>query len=388
MESPRSRDEILVIRTSTDHPRRKHSGQRWARLAVAASVLGPGLLAGLSDDDPAGITTYSLLGASYGYQLLWVLLLSTVALVVFHSLGARMGVVTGQGLIGLVRQRFGVRGGVAALGALLVANVGTTCAEYAGVAAGLELFGVSRIISVPVAACVVTVLVLRGSFHHVEHILMALSAVFLAYILSGALGRPDWAAAGRGLLVPTMPLNRDAVLIATATVGTTLAPWGLSFIQSYAVDKRLQVADLRWERVDVVVGAVLTGVIGAFVVIASASTLHESGIAITSAADAAQALSPLVGRFASSLFGVGLVGAALLAAAVLPLSTAYQLTPRGTCPSRASCDRDRPSIGPDRNEVWWPWLAFILTLLVRRAQARSGDAGGGHLCGGAGERAG
>jgi Mn2+/Fe2+ NRAMP family transporter len=193
------------------------------------------------------------------------------------------------------------------------------------VAAGLELFGVSRSVSVPVAACVVTVLVLRGSFHRVEHILMALAAVFLAYLVAGFVAGPDWGAAARGLVVPTMPLDRDAVLIATATLGTTLAPWGLSFIQSYAVDKRLKVADLRWERVDVVVGAVLTGVIGLFVVVTCAATLHVRGIAVESAADAALALSPLAGGLSSTLFGIGLVGAALLAASVLPLSTAYSV---------------------------------------------------------------
>jgi Mn2+/Fe2+ NRAMP family transporter len=226
--------------------------------------------------------------------------------------------------VGLVRQRLGVRA-AAALGALLVANVGTTCAEYAGVAAGLELFGVARTISVPIAACVVTVLVLRGSFHRVEHVLMALSAVFLAYVVSGFVAHPDWGAAGRGLLVPTKPLDKDAVLIATATLGTTLAPWGLSFIQSYAVDKRLKVEDLRWERVVVVVGAVLTGVIGLFVAIACAGTLHVQGIAVESTADAAQALAPLAGGLSSTLFGIGLVGAALLAASVLPLATAYSI---------------------------------------------------------------
>ena len=227
--------------------------------------------------------------------------------------------------VGLVRQRLGVRAAAAALGALLVANVGTTCAEYAGVAAGLELFGVARTISVPIAACVVTVLVLRGSFHRVEHVLMALSAVFLAYVVSGFVAHPDWGAAGRGLLVPTKPLDKDAVLIATATLGTTLAAWGLSFIQSYAVDKRLKVEDLRWERVVVVVGAVLTGVIGLFVAIACAGTLHVQGIAVESTADAAQALAPLAGGLSSTLFGIGLVGAALLAASVLPLATAYSI---------------------------------------------------------------
>ncbi len=295
---------------------------RW--LALVA-VLGPGLLAGLSDDDPAGITTYSVLGASYGYQLLWVLLLSTIALIVFHGLGARMGVVTGQGLIGLIRQRYGVRAGLVALAALLLANVATTCAEFAGIAAGFQLFGVSEYLSVPIAAITVSALVLRGRFHRIEHLLMGLATVFLAYIVAGFLGNTDWHAAVTGLLVPTMPMTKGAVLIATATVGTTLAPWGLSFIQSYAVDKKLTTADLKFERIDVVTGAVLTGVVGFFVVVTAASTLHVQGITVNSAADAAGALEPLAGGLASTLFGVGLIGSALLAAAILPLSTSYSV---------------------------------------------------------------
>ncbi|HZC27244.1 MAG TPA: divalent metal cation transporter, partial [Actinopolymorphaceae bacterium] len=252
------------------------------RLLSLAAVLGPGLLAGLSDDDPAGITTYSVLGAQHGYQLLWVLLLSTVALVVFHSLGARVGVVTGQGLIGLIRQRYGVGPAALAISALVVANLGTTCAEFAGIAAGFELFGVTRYVAVPVAALVVSVLVLRGGFHRVEHILMGLATVFVAYIAAGFLSHPHWGQAFKGLVVPTMPLTRDAVLIATATIGTTLAPWGLSFIQSYAVDKKLTAADLGYERIDVVTGAVLTGVIGFFVVVSCAATLHAQGVTIES----------------------------------------------------------------------------------------------------------
>jgi NRAMP (natural resistance-associated macrophage protein)-like metal ion transporter len=299
--------------------------RRRLRLGAFLAVVGPGLLAGLSDDDPAGITTYSVLGARYGYQLLWVLLLSTVALVMFHALAARMGVVTGQGLIGLVRQRYGVRVGGAVLGALVIANVGTTCAEFAGVAVGFELFGIARYISVPVAALVVSTLVLRGDFHRVEHILMLLSTVFLAYIASGILAHPDWGAAIEGLAVPTMPVDGAAIAIVTATVGTTLAPWGLSFIQSYAVDKKLRTGDLRLERVDVTIGALLTGVIGFFVVVACAATLHRGGRLITDAADAAVALQPLAGEAASTLFAIGLIGAALLAASVLPLSTAYSV---------------------------------------------------------------
>ena len=310
---------------------------RRVRLLALVAVLGPGLLAGLSDDDPAGITTYSVLGADYGYQLLWVLLASTAALVVFHNLGARLGVVTGQGLIGLVRQRFGVRWAGLAVVALVTANVGTACAEMAGVAAGAGLFGVPAVVSVPVAAAVVTTLVLGGSFHRVEHVLLVLSAVFVSYVGAGLAAGPDWGAALHGLLVPTLPATRDAVLIATATLGTTLAPWGLSFIQSYAVDKRLTVADLRYERIDVVTGSVLTGVIGFFVVVACAETLHPAGVHIEDAADAARALEPLVGGFASTLFAVGIVGAALLAASVLPLSTAYSVCEYAGAESALDC---------------------------------------------------
>jgi Mn2+/Fe2+ NRAMP family transporter len=305
--------------------RRRRLRARGGLVALMA-VLGPGLLAGLSDDDPAGITTYSLLGQRHGYTLLWVLLVSTMALVVFHELGARLGLVTGKGLTALIRERFGHRAAVAAITALLIANVGTMCAELAGVAAGAELLGgVPKWVSVPIAGVVLMALVVAGSFHRVEHVLLALSAVFAAYLISGLLSHPDWGAAARGAAVWQLPLDRDVVFIAVATVGTTLAPWGLAFIQSYAVDKQLDVSELGYERVDVVAGATLTGVIGAFIVISCAATLNRQGIVIDDAADAARGLRPLAGGFAATLFGLGFVGAALLAAAVVPLSTAYSV---------------------------------------------------------------
>jgi NRAMP (natural resistance-associated macrophage protein)-like metal ion transporter len=291
------------------------------------AVVGPGVLAGLSDDDPAGITTYSILGARYGYELLWVLAVSTAALIVFHEVGVRLGVVTGKGLLTLVRERFGQRAAHLVLAALVIANTGTLCAEFAGVAAGMELLGgISRYLSVPLAAVGVSALVLRENFNRVEHFLLLLSSVFVAYVVAGILAHPDWGAAAKGLVVPSIPLNRDAVLVAVATVGTTLAPWGLAFIQSYAVDKRLHVKDLKFERVDVIVGAVLTGVIGLFVVVACAATLHVEGIDVNDASDAAKALEPLAGNTAATLFGLGFVGAALLAAAIVPLSTAYSVS--------------------------------------------------------------
>lgn len=298
---------------------------RGVSIAALAAVVGPGLIAGLSDDDPAGITTYSALGASYGYQLLWVLLISTVALILFQDLGARIGVVTGQGLAGLIRQQYGARAGMLSIVALVAANVGTTTAEFAGIAAGAEIFGIPRWISVPIGALLVSVLVLRGGFRGVERVLLALSAIFLAYIGAGLLAGPDWGAAFRGLVTPTLPPTKDALLLSTATLGTTLAPWGLAFIQSYAVDKKISPKQLRLLRIDVVSGAVLTGVIGFFVVVACAATLNRSGVAIEDASSAARALEPLAGEMAAGLFAIGLVGAALLAASILPLSTAYSV---------------------------------------------------------------
>ena len=307
--------------------RRRSTLLRAGGLSALLAVVGPGVLAGLSDDDPAGITTYSILGAKYGYELLWVLAISTVALIVFHELGMRLGVVTGKGLLTLVREHYGARPAFLVIGALLIANTGTLCAEFAGVAvAGDLLAGASRYVTVPIAAAGVSLLVLRGSFKYVEHVLLALSAVFVTYILSGFLAHPDWGEAAKGLVVPNLPLTREAVLVAVATVGTTLAPWGLAFIQSYAVDKRLTVGDLSYERVDVIVGAILTGVIGLFVVVACAATLHVDGVEVEDARDAAQALQPLAGHTAATLFGLGLLGAALLAAAIVPLSTAYSVS--------------------------------------------------------------
>ncbi len=268
---------------------------RKASLAALLAVIGPGLLAGLSDDDPPGITTYSILGASHGYALLWVLAASTVALIIFHDLGARMGIVTGQGLIGLIRERYGVRWTAVALLALVGANLGTLCGQFAGIAAALGLAGIPRGIGVPLAALAVSLLVLRGSFNRVEHVLLLLSSVFVAYVIAAFLAHPDWGATARGLVVPTPPRSRDAALAVVATIGTTLAPWGLAFIQSYVVDKRLRPRDLRFERVDVILGAVLTGVIGLFVAVACAATLHVSRITINDARDAAQALKPLAG---------------------------------------------------------------------------------------------
>jgi len=297
------------------------------RIAAFLAVMGPGVIAGLSDDDPAGITTYSQLGAQFGYKLLWTLVISTVALIIFQDLGARIGVVTRQGLIGLVRQKYGARAGSFSAVALILANVGTMTAEFAGVAAAGQLFGISRYVTVPLTAIFISVLVLRGTFKKAERIFFVLSAVFISYVIAGFMSHPHWGSAFKGMLTPAMPFNSSAINIATATLGTTLAPWGLAFIQSYAVDKRLTRSDLKLLRADVWVGSLLTGVIGFFVIVTCAATLHAQGITnITQASDAANALKPLAGTLAKDIFAIGIIGAALLAASILPLSTAYSVS--------------------------------------------------------------
>jgi NRAMP (natural resistance-associated macrophage protein)-like metal ion transporter len=309
---------------------RLRAGRVWTRerglLLALLAVVGPGVLAGLSDDDPAGITTYSILGADFGYKLLWTLLVSTLALALFYDLTVRLGIATGKGLVSVIRMRYGKRAGFSSAGFLIVANLGTTAAEMAGIAAGLEIGGVSRYVSVPLAAVAVTTLVLAGSFHRVEVVLLVVSSVFVTYIASGILSHPHWGQAARGLLVPDLPFQRHAVLVATATLGTTLAPWGLAFIQSYAVDKKLKRGDWKFERIDVAVGAIATGVIGFFGVVACAETLYRNHLHVHDASNAAVALAPLAGHLASTLFAVGLVGAGLLAAAVLPLATSYSVS--------------------------------------------------------------
>ncbi|MFO0689141.1 MAG: divalent metal cation transporter [Myxococcota bacterium] len=312
---------------------RRGISRRFTRLRTAGlgaftaflAVLGPGLLAGLSDDDPAGITTYSLLGTDHGYRLLWIIPASTVLLILFHLLAVRVGAATGKGFVGVIRERWGRGFGYAAVIGLLFANFGTICAEYAGISAAGSLIGVPTWLSAPVAGALISAIVVLGSFHRIEGILLVVSSSLALYLVDGILAAPDWSQVVQGSLVPRLPIDAKGWIAVAATLGTTLAPWGLAFIQSYAVDKKISVADLRWERVDVLIGSVLTGVIGMAIAVACAATLHREGLHIEDARDAAVALRPLAGPFATTLFGAGLLGASLLAAAIVPIATAYSI---------------------------------------------------------------
>ncbi len=294
-------------------------------IASLMAVLGPGMLAGLSDDDPAGITTYSVLGADHGYRLLWIIPASTILLVYFHLLAVQIGAASGKGFVGVIRERWGARMGYVAVIGLLLANFGTICAEYAGISAAASLVGIPSWISTPLAGLLISLLVVLGSFHRVEIILLLVSSTLALYVIDGVLAGPDWSLLLRSSLIPSMPINHAGWIAITATLGTTLAPWGLAFLQSYAVDKKISVANLKWERIDVVVGSLLTGVIGLAIAVACAATLHREGIHIEDAGDAAIALRPLAGSFATVLFGTGLLGASLLAAAIVPLATSYSI---------------------------------------------------------------
>ncbi len=299
--------------------------RRRAGLVAFLAVVGPGLITASADNDAQGITTYSLVGAKTGYALLWVLPLALLALVVTQEIGARIGLVTGKGLGALIRERFGVRPATLAMLLLLIANLATTAAEFAGVAAALEIFGVSRYISVPLAAVLVLVLVAKGGYRRVERVLLIGSAVFAAYIVSGFLAHPDWGSAFHGFTTPSFQKDPIFVLTAVGMVGTTITPWGQFFIQGYVVDKGLGPDDLAYERADVFLGQAAMGVVVFFIIIATAATVFATGGTIETAKDAALALEPLAGRFAETLFALGLLNASLMGANILPLSTSYAI---------------------------------------------------------------
>ena len=295
----------------------------WVRIAMLLAVLGPGLITASADNDAPGIATYSMAGSTYGYRFLWIIVAITVGEVIVMEMAGRMGAVTGRGAAGLIRERFGVRVATLAMACLLIANLGTTIAEFAGVAAGAELFGIPRFISVPLAAVLVAVLVIRGSYRYVEKVLLALSLAALSYIIAAFIERPNWSEVLRGAIQPTFQGGSDYLLAVLAVVGTTITPWGIVYMQASVVDKNVGMAEYGYTRLDVVTGSAWGNIVSAFIVICTAATLHSAGIRVETAEQAAMALEPLAGVWAKGLFAAGLLAASLLAASVLPLSTAY-----------------------------------------------------------------
>jgi NRAMP (natural resistance-associated macrophage protein)-like metal ion transporter len=290
------------------------------------AVLGPGLVAANAGNDAGGIATYAQAGAQYGYDLLSALLLITVSLIVVQEMCARMGAVTGKGLSELIREEFGPRWTVFAMITLLIANGLTTVSEFAGIAASLELVGISRYLSVPVSAVVIWWLVARGSYSRVERVFLLMTLAFFAYPISAILAHPDWREVVRQTLVPTFHWDALYLFTLVATVGTTITPYMQIFVQSSVVDKGITVKEYHYERVEVIFGSIFSNVIALFIIVTTAATLYTQHISINTAADAALALAPLAGPYAFILFGIGLLGASMLAAGVLPLATAFSIT--------------------------------------------------------------
>ncbi|MBI3522670.1 MAG: Nramp family divalent metal transporter [Chloroflexi bacterium] len=286
--------------------------------------MGPGLITGFAGNDAGGVATYTAVGARDGYSLLWLLFLSTAGLVVIQEMCARMGAVTGKGLSDLIRERYGVKWTMFAMAALLIANGSNIAAEYAGIAASLELLGVQRIVSVPTAGLLIWVLVVFFSYRIIERALFVIILAFIAYPVSAAIIGPNWSEVARGL-TPSVPGDQGTLIQALALVGTTITPYMQFYIQASIVDKGIDRQSFRYARVDVFLGALLTGLNGLFIIIVAAAVLHPAGVVVESASDAAQALRPLAGAQAQLLFGVGLFGASLLAATVMPLSTSYAI---------------------------------------------------------------
>ena len=300
---------------------------RRARLFAILALLGPGLIAANAGNDAGGIATYSSVGAKYGYQLLWVMALITVSLAIVQKLAARMGVVTGKGLAELIREEYGIRWSVLATTAVLVANMGICISDFVGVGAALGLAGIPPQISVPIAALGIWAIIVRGSYRSAERTFIWLTIPFFAYPIAAILAHPDWGEVGKAIVSPQIQGGSTYLLLVIATAGTTITPYMQLYLQSAVVERGVREEDRRREEHQAISGAVFANVIAASVLIATGATLYTHGIhEISSAADAARALSPFAGQYAEALFGIGLLGASLLAAAILPIATSYVIS--------------------------------------------------------------
>lgn len=332
---------------------REWLARRWQRVTLLAAVIGPGVITANVDNDAGGITTYSLAGAMYGYRLLWVVIPVALALFVVQEMSSRLGVVTGKGLSDLVREEFGVKATVYLMFALLVTNLGNAMAEFAGLAAALEIVHVPRWVSVPLGAAFVWWLVTWGTYRVVEKAFLVASGFYVSYVISGVLAKPDWGEVLTMTVTPSFDVTLPFVLMVVGIIGTTIAPWMQFYQQAAVVEKGIPTRSLREARLDVAVGTVMAVLVVWFIVVSCGATLHAAGVSIRDAADAAQALAPLAGEYAGLLFGFGLFNASLFAAAILPLSTAYTV-----------CEGMGWERGIDKKLREAPWFYAIYTTLI------------------------
>jgi Mn2+/Fe2+ NRAMP family transporter len=289
------------------------------------AVVGPAFITANVDNDAPGIATYSVAGAHYGYSLLWLLWPTLIVLIVVQEICARMGVATAKGLADLIREEFGVKVTLILMVALLVTNLANTAGEFAGLAAGARIFGLPPLVSVPLGALVVWLIIVRGTYASVERIFLVACLVYLAYPISGVLAHPAWGSVLARSFEPSLPLNLPTLTMAMGIVGTTVAPWMQFYLQAAVVEKGTRASQYQFAKWDVIIGAIFAIIVVFFIMVACAATIFPKGVHITDAAQAAVALRPLAGRYASALFAIGLLNAALFAASILPLSTAYSV---------------------------------------------------------------
>lgn len=295
-------------------------------IIIFLGVLGPGIITGSVDNDAGGITTYSVAGALYGYKILWTLLPSFIILVFVQEMNARMGIVTGKGLADLIRENFGVRITFYLFLSLIIADIGNTATEFAGVAGSLGVFGMSKYVSVPLAAIAVWILVVRGNYRITERVFLMFSFCLLSYVISAVLAKPDWKAIGSGFIMPEIYFNKSYLAMVLGIVGTTVAPWMQFYMQSAVIEKRIKIEEYKFARLDVIIGCIATVVVAFFIIVACAATLNANGIVIHEAKDAAVALRPFAGQFASHVFAFGLFVASIFSAAILPLACAFYVS--------------------------------------------------------------
>jgi NRAMP (natural resistance-associated macrophage protein)-like metal ion transporter len=300
---------------------------RRTRIFVLLGLLGPGLIAANAGNDAGGVATYSQAGAKYGYDLLWTIVLVTASLAIVQMLAARMGVVTGKGLAELIREEYGIRWSVLATSAVVIANLGICISDFVAIGAAFGLAGVPAQISVPLAALAIWLIIVRGSYRTAERIFVWFTIPFFAYPVAAILAHPHWASVGKAAVTPHVQANSAFLLILIATAGTTITPYMQLYLQSAVVERGVREEERGREEREAVLGSVFAGIIAAFIIIATGATLFTHGIhEISSAADAARALHPFAGRYAEALFAIGLLGASLLAAAILPIATSYVIS--------------------------------------------------------------
>lgn len=296
------------------------------QIAIFFAILGPGIITGSVDNDAGGITTYSVAGAMYGYGLIWTLIPSFVVLLVIQEMNARMGIVTGKGLSDLIRENAGLKVTFFIFIGLLFSNIGNTTTEFAGVAGSMEIFGVSKYISVPVVVIMVWFLVVKGTYKIAERIFLIFSLSLLTYVISALMSHPHWEEIGLAVIHPKMQMNTASLAMVIALVGTTIAPWMQFYMQSSVIEKGLKMKHYKYTLIDIAVGCVVTVVVAFFIMVACGSTLHPNNIQINVAKDAAVSLKPFAGDLASSVFAFGLFVASVFSATILPLATAFYVS--------------------------------------------------------------